>query len=272
MKIACVGDVGIDNYINLGLVKPGGIAFNFAYDLVLSGEKDVSIVSVIGDDSEGEKIMSLLKKNGFRIDHVNKTNGFTPEQKIILKNGERNFVGYRQGVLNGWKLDSSKIDFLKSQDVIFVPLSDGLEKVFAKVKKIESVFKVVDFSSDYEFADFDKRSNIVTKNAKYFDMLFIGGESVDLNMLTKMSKKYPLKIFVLTLGDQGGFVLYKGNKEYFSAIKADEVIDTTGCGDIFQATFLSYYLRTKSITNSLYEASKRASEKVSRIGSTNLII
>jgi hypothetical protein len=30
MRLACVGDVAVDNYTNLGLLKPGGIAFNVA--------------------------------------------------------------------------------------------------------------------------------------------------------------------------------------------------------------------------------------------------
>ena len=132
MKIAVVGDVGVDYYKNLDLVKPGGIAFNFAYGLISSGQKSVSLVSAIGNDRYSKELLVLIKKLKIKIDHMQKLVGNTPKQDIILLNGERKFIGYDPGILKKWKLKDEDLKFLKRQNAIFVPLSDGMENIFGK--------------------------------------------------------------------------------------------------------------------------------------------
>src|SRR4051812_93003 len=102
MRLACAGDVGIDEYTNLGVRKPGGIAFNVGFNAIACGAV-VSILSAIGDDADGDALSAVLGELPFDRTHLNVAAGATARQSIYLDpNGERRFTGYRAGVLAYW--------------------------------------------------------------------------------------------------------------------------------------------------------------------------
>lgn len=271
LKIAVVGDVGVDYYKNLKLLKPGGIAFNFTYNLKKSGVKNVSLISILGSDKYSLKLLKLIKKIGIITHYVQSISGNCPKQNILLKTGERKFIGYDPGVLKKWKLRKKDLEFIKKHDAVFVPLSDGMEHIFNAIKKLKGPVKVVDFSQDYEFADFNKKENVITKNAKYFDVIFIGGKKKHQKMVEVLAKKYPEKVFVLTLGSKGSIGFYK-NITFNEPAKKLKVIDTTGAGDAFQAGFLLSWIKTKNVETSLQKGSSIAAKAVGQLGSASLTI
>ncbi|MDP3917834.1 MAG: PfkB family carbohydrate kinase [Candidatus Woesebacteria bacterium] len=272
MKIAVVGDIGIDYYENLNLLKPGGIAFNFAYNLKKSGVKNVSLVSVLGNDEYTKKLLAVLKKTKINSNNIQKISGNSPKQNIFLKKGERKFTGYAPEVLKNWKLRKKDIEFIKTQDAVFVPLNDGMKHIFDAIKKIDRVIKVVDFSQDSEFADFDKKENVITKNAKYFDIIFVGGKKKHQKLIQSLSEKYSKKVFVLTLGKSGSIGFLNKSTINQSAYKINRIVDTTGCGDAFQAGFLASWIKKKNIKTALQSGTKRASSIIKHVGSTPLIL
>lgn len=274
MKIACVGDVGVDYYENLKLLKPGGIAFNFACNLVKSSKKNkVSIVALLGDDIFTQKLLQIIKELKINFSHIKIMHGNSPKQNIFLKeNGERKFTGYNPGVLTKWKLQKTGVDFICKHDAVFVPLSDGIEHIFNAVKKIKGPIKVVDFSQDYEFADFSKQNNIITKNIKYFDIIFIGGSGKYLKMVEKLAKNNFEKVIVLTLGFKGSISFYQGKIYIQKAMKVRKIVDTTGCGDAFQAGFLASWIEKKDIKTALLKGTKRAASIIKYVGSTPLTL
>lgn len=271
MKIAVVGDIGVDYYENLKLLKTGGVAFNFAYSLKKSGIKNISLIGVLGDDKFSIKLVGALMKVGLDISHLQKLSGATPKQNIFLKNGERKFTGYDAGVLKKWKLRKKDLKFIESQDTVFVTLNDGMEQIFDTVKMLNGPVKAVDFSQDYEFADFNKKENVITKNVKYFDVIFVGGMKKHEKMIQNLANKYPNKIFVLTLGAQGSIAFNQG-KKYIQKAKKIRAVDTTGCGDAFQAGFLASWMGKKNIKTALLKGTKRASSIIKYVGSTPLIL
>lgn len=269
MKIAVVGDFGIDYYENLNLYKPGGIAFNVVYNLKTLGVKSISLVSILGRDKYLEKLLKVAKKAKIDTSHVQLSSGESPLQKIFLEKGERKFTGYVAGVLKKWELNKNDLDFIKKHNLVFVPLTDGMEQIFKEVKVLKGIMKATDFSQDYEFADFDKKDNVITKNVPYFDIIFVGGKLKHKKLVKSLSQKYPNKVFVLTLGSKGSIAFSK-DKEYFELAKKVKVVDTTGCGDAFQAGFLATYLMTNNVQKSLKSATMQASKIIGLIGSTNL--
>jgi len=269
MKFVCIGDIGIDFYKNRDILKSGGIAFNVAVNAQSSGAS-VSLVSAVGIDEYGNKIGTLLKKIDINTTHLKKIEGQTALQNIILENtGERKFMGYNAGVLNNWKLTHQDLDFIKKHDAIFVPLSHGMEHIFESIKNLKTyAIKAVDFSLNYEKADFDKKENCIMRYAKYFDIIFIGATTKQTSMITHLSQQYPNKIFILTLGSKGSVAWYKGKQYEQPAKKVTKIIDTTGCGDAFQGTFIVTFIQTNDIQKSLKRASNKASSILKHIGST----
>lgn len=268
MRIVSIGDTGIDQYVNLGLKKPGGIAFNFAVN-VLNAAEDASLVSVVGNDKEGEELLSLVQKLALNTAHFTKIPGKTPRQKIILeKTGERKFVGYREGVLTNWQLSKENLIFVAKHDAVFVPLSDGMEHIFYTIADLKAdIIKIADFSQDYEFADFDKKENVITKYCKYFDVNFVGATEKQLPLLESLSREYPEKVFVLTLGGKGSVGFLHGEKFVQPANNIKHMVDSTGCGDAFQASFLVNYLKTHNIQLSLQYAAEQAGFVTQYVGS-----
>ncbi len=272
IKIACVGDISTDHYTNLNLKKPGGIAFNFAFS-ALNPQGKVSLLTAVGSDGAGKKLKNLLKKFNLNISHCAWLQGKTAKQKIVLQtNGERKFVGYTPGVLKYWNLSTKDLQFLSGHDAIFVPLSDGMEHVFQVVAQLKThAVKCADFSEDSEFADFDKKDNSLTKYCKYFDINFIGAGEKEKDLVEKLSKQYPEKVFILTLGAKGS-IAFKAGEKYVHPAKKTKIVDTTGCGDAFQAKFLITYLKTHDIEAALEQATSHAASVAGYIGSTKLVM
>ncbi|MDD5102659.1 MAG: PfkB family carbohydrate kinase [Endomicrobiaceae bacterium] len=99
----------------------------------------------------------------------------------------------------------------------------------------------------------------------HVNIFFISGNGQDLDILKKWSMEYNT-IFTATLG-QYGSVSYKNGKKYLcKAIKPKKVIDTTGCGDSYQAGFIMEYLSSKNIKKSMIKGSESAAKTLSFIG------
>ena len=78
-------------------------------------------------------------------------------------------------------------------------------------------------------------------------------------------KNFSKKI-VMTAGPEGAYYFEGDNTVYQSAIKVDNVIDTTGAGDNFAAGFLDFYLSDKSIQEALSQGNNKASEVIQQLG------
>jgi fructoselysine 6-kinase len=273
MRLACVGDVGTDNYTNLGLRKPGGIAFNVAYNASVCGLA-VSVVTAIGTDPEGDTLAQLLPTLGVDVSAVRRLAGRTARQDIRVEpDGERRFAGYDKGVLTDWRLSPDDLAFIAGHDAVFVPLTDGTEDVFAAVARIPGpALKAADFSIDYEFADYDRPDNALARNCHAFRVNFFGGRRDHLPMVEALAGRHPDRLFVLTLGAGGAVALSQGMRFSEPAPSINRVVDTTGCGDAFQAAFLATFLRTHDIPSSLRAGTARAAIVLSHLGATTLTL
>lgn len=273
MKLAIVGDIGIDAYVNKKLQKPGGIGFNVCVHASLGGA-NVSLISALGGNAVAKKLKHLLEALSINMSHVQDLPGETPVQNILLQDsGEREFVGYTAGILKDWKLKASDLAFIATHDAIFVPLSDGMKQEFKKIAKLKTTaIKAVDFSQDSEYADFDKKDNVITKYSTYFDVIFVGGTEKQIPLLQLLSKKYPKKVFVLTLGGKGSIGFVNGEKFIQPAKKVKNIVDTTGAGDAFQAKFLVNYYGKHELTHALLKASEYAATVIQYIGSTRSVL
>ena len=74
-------------------------------------------------------------------------------------------------------------------------------------------------------------------------------------------EKHLKNLFVITRGTKGSIIFYQGNTIIQEALSVNNVVDTTGAGDVFAAAFL-YGLASK---NSLKECSLMANWCASKI-------
>ncbi|MBI2641118.1 bifunctional hydroxymethylpyrimidine kinase/phosphomethylpyrimidine kinase, partial [Candidatus Roizmanbacteria bacterium] len=74
------------------------------------------------------------------------------------------------------------------------------------------------------------------------------------------------KIVVVTLGEKGSF-LYSGDTIYHErAVKVDKIIDTTGAGDAYTSAFISKYVKTRNLKDSMQEGALYAAKILSKVG------
>jgi len=73
------------------------------------------------------------------------------------------------------------------------------------------------------------------------------------------------KVLLVTLGEEGALMIYKEGKtcklKKCKGIKVRGFKDATGCGDVFSAGFLAYYVHNRNLIQSLVFANRVAAEK-----------
>lgn len=108
---------------------------------------------------------------------------------------------------------------------------------------------------------FDGESQYKTKDdleiLKYANYIFMNKAAYQRinNLINTEASEYLLnegvEILNVTDGSKGIDSYTKENKYHIDSIKLDKVIDTTGAGDTFAATFISEYLKNNDINSSL---------------------
>lgn len=269
MKITCVGDCGVDYYIDHKLLRPGGITLNFAvHARNIFPKKDIiQIVTALGKNKEAKIVKTVFKKYHL-IPYVTQMQGNTPIQYINHdKRGEKKFIKYDEGVLADFRINEQNSQIINKSDVVMTVIYSQIVNFFSSVvpnrpKKIMAV----DFM---DLADFDKRVDIVKKYIHQFDIGFFGLRSHEkklLKDLQNLAKKYH-KLFVITLGPNGS-TAYNSSKIYFaSAVPVKKIVDTTGAGDAFAAAFLKKYLYSGDVQKGLEYGNKFAAKIVQMLGS-----
>jgi fructoselysine 6-kinase len=265
MKIVSVGESTIDRYVDLNRDFVGGISLNFAVHCKRLGTESVSLMSCIGND-QSERILNTLRREQIETKHVRIRNGQTATQEIRLAlGGERFFPrgGYNGGVLHGYLLDETEVHFLRNFDVVSCALFRQLEPLFWKVTESPSFgWKVADFS---DLADYNYSIQTIEVFAKRVKIAFVSGNNELVEQLRPLSRKAPCLI-VVTLGSEGSVALEHGDPIFQPAIKVEKALDSTGCGDAFQAAFTISYWRDRDIRRALESAAKYSASVLQHYG------
>jgi len=260
IKITAIGDCGIDYYVNQKKSLVGGIAFNFISNCQELGGK-CSLISCIGSN-EKEQIIKVIDSKKINNTLLKIKLGNSALQKIsILNDGSRKFVGYKKGVLKEFQLTEKDKSFLVMQDIIFCPLSDGIEHIFEEIAQLDiKGIKVADFSIDHKKFSLNKLENYVGK----FEISFLGGTKEMVDEILPLFKGSE-NIIVITMVKDGSVALKNGEK-IFQEIIPIKVVDTTGCGDAFQAAFVMEYVKTKNIASALLSGAQHAAKIAQHLG------
>ena len=270
--VACIGDVSIDMYVTHARRYVGGISFNIAWNLRECGA-EAKVFSAIGNDDDGAAVMRTFASRDISALGVLVREGLTAQQRIIVTpSGERIFDGYRIGVLQSLCLGDFSTIRLNKFDALHIPLSDGLEALFdACAREVHGVLKIADLSVDGPNVGGLRGS--VERYAEYFDLLFVGGGIHDASYIQELARSRPQHAFVLTLGREGA-ICFQGHSAYRQeALAVNSVVDTTGCGDGFQAAFIARWLADRDdIPSALHAGAAQGARVASYLGATPCVI
>jgi sugar/nucleoside kinase (ribokinase family) len=184
----------------------------------------------------------------------------TASNKIFInEKGDRYFKedSWNGGAFDKFRLSDKDWNSIADSRIVAMPAGDPNLKELLK-RRHQNQLIVIDFL-DYLGIDFIK------EHIDNIDVVFLSGKEEMLDELQALSFQKG-KLIVPTLGAKGSVALL-GNKRYYQeAIKVDKIIDTTGCGDAFQAAFSIEYIKTKDIEKSLKAGSVAASKVLNFIG------
>ena len=267
MNIVCVGDCGIDHYVPSGERRVGGITANFALQarLCFAREDRIQIIAPLGDDAAGEMVRDRLNGNDIEC-RFTVMPGNTPVQSIkIDSSGERQFIGYDEGVLKQFRIDSEDAAYVQCADLVVAPVFEQIREMFSSLMGVKRRGMIaVDFADFAQHTDF----GLLEKFVSQIDIGFFGlrlDQAEIIESLRGLSDSQQT-LFVVTLGEDGSKAFHRGNAFDCAAHHIQNVVDTTGAGDAFAAGFLSNYCRSSDINAALSIGAEVAATVVQKHG------
>ncbi len=262
-----IGDIGIDIYPKIEKRFPGGMALNSAFHAQKAG-LEASVVSAIGDDEDGAFIRNFLRENHISDEALEVIPGKTNNVEITLDENARPQYGtWNLGVLKNYRLTQRQKLFLQKQDIgiaVYLPELRGMFDDFAALK-MPKMIKVGDFT---DLSEFQGDQSVLNEYIDLFDIFVLSiDEKIDerVESFTAFLQKNT-KMGIMLLGPRGSICIDRTGKIYSQSADVTRVIDTTGAGDAYLATFIGEYIYNKNIKRAMKKATNTATKAIRHLG------
>lgn len=285
IKILLIGDFMLDHYIigtsnrmspeapvpvvipNKEYSIPGG-AGNVAMNLRAMGA-NVTCVGVVGEDSWGEKLLTILKNEGINIENIDiiKNHPTTLKQRIY-SDGKQVARLDKEQILN-WNPKLSQLN-IDSYDACIV--SDYNKGVIQNMN-INTKILIVDPKKD-NFS-FYKNAHIITPNLNELQRatnIKIKDDQSILDACKELIEKNNFDYIVAKKGSRGMIIVGKNN--FIKNIEARHIKnpDVTGAGDTVISALSLAYSQTRDIEVSAIFANDAAAASVKKPGTATVTI
>lgn len=260
MKILAFSSICYDYFPETGIAVPGGNSLNFAVQVKRFPEAEVSLAGFIGTDKVADEVLQLCQEKEIDTRFLVQLKGETASNKLYLTpEGERYSKPgeWQNGVKDDGVFTEDAWEFILSHDVVATICIDEYLDEFIRRKTMKN-FLSVDFM---HFDDID----LINRYLPFVDIAFFSPEKKMLDLLKQLAAKTNIPI-VAMLGAEGSRFFQNGKEFIQPAFKVDKVIDTTGCGDAYQAAFCYAIIQSASIQDAMYLATKTATEVLKGYG------
>jgi fructoselysine 6-kinase len=265
VRVAAVGEICEDLYLPEREGFLGGISVNFARAATVAGA-EAAVFGPVGSDERGARLHDWLSKAPIATRRVRRLAGSSACQQIrVAPDGERVFCGFEAGVLFDYQLDTAELRTLDSYDRVAVPCSPESRRVFRQCVEAGLGPKLVaDLSQDSPEGEEDDPVAWLSPHLDRLAVAFVGGRADHVEALRGLSASSDIPI-VLTAGAAGAYALVRGRVLHQPSL-ATEVVDTTGCGDAFQAGFVVHRAMGRSLADALEAGARLAAQVASHRG------
>lgn len=255
MSIMVLGDCVIDYYKNLDKSFVGGSGLNTAVNL-MNNKMDVDIMGVIGNDSNGKRILEYLKKKNFNTENIIKESGETAIAYIDKKGDDYKIVKVDENIKTKYKLTTQDINLIKGYDIVHTNIYSHTLHLLPFLKENNK-----QISFDYSFKSTRKD---IYQYEKYIDILFVNMASVrekDLNFF----KNVNIKHIIITSGPAGFITINNGEIKFQESIGLP-IKDSTGAGDRLINEFLIGLYNNDNVEDIITKAAEKAYQTCTQIG------
>jgi fructoselysine 6-kinase len=259
MKIASIGDNCVDNYASLGRQSFGGNCVNVAVRVAKLG-MEAAYVGALGDDETGKNFLAALKAQHLDTSHVKVLPGKTAVTQVELKNNDRVFGDYDAGVTKVYKPDAETIAWLSHFDVVHSALWGEVTDELPKIRKAGAPIA-------FDFCD-KLDHELVAKVVPNGEIAYYSYDESDDAFIKDYMKKIHSKgprLVVTTRGKRGSMA-YDGKEFYYQDIIDCKVVDTMGAGDSYIGAYLTNWVKGKSVSECMLEATKVSTEVIQHEG------
>jgi fructoselysine 6-kinase len=165
-------------------------------------------------------------------------------------------------------LSEADLAFIRQHDILAAPLYREVEPIFEAAvyqanfrgKRVADLLGWNDYGQDYAR---------LAPLCRHLDLIFISGDQATIAALLPLSRRYD-GVIVVTQGAAGSTALVHGQTFHQPAYPIDQPIDTTGCGDAYQAAFTLTYFSTGDLRRALDLGAAQAAKVIRRYGATVL--
>jgi sugar/nucleoside kinase (ribokinase family) len=262
MRIVAFSTFVVDYYPRYKVKRVGGNSANFAVECARHGN-DVSVVGAVGTEETGDFIVEHLNKHGVDTSHLHRVNGHSATNSLLHdENGDRYSPAgaWKGGVYEEFILSAEDWDFVNSFDLLATTsLGPNFPDIF---KQLDAHVKlVIDFmhTADWE---------LWQKHHPRIDLAFFSGGSELLDPARHLAEKYG-KPIIVTMGAQGSRAFFGKRDYHHPAPVVEKIVDTTGCGDVFQAAFSLSWFKDHDLEKALEAGTQAAAGILGVLGGSD---
>jgi len=254
IRVIGVGDNTVDRYLHLGRMFPGGNAVNVAVQARRLG-CEAAYLGWLARDPLGMLIYNALLEENVDLSHCRLVEGENAYCDVTLKDGDRVFGEYSEGVCGMIQLDQRDLEFISKFDLTHTSVYSHIDNQLVKLSESSKMLSY-DFSQEWD-------KHLLQKILPHVDIALVSNppESVMSNEeIINLTKSSGPAMVLITNGDQGA-MLSDGKSVYHQpVIRIENMVDTLGAGDAFAARFMVDYLRGIPIPEVLENAAQSAAD------------
>lgn len=258
-------------YVKKTVKQAGGVTANFCVGVARQGLK-VAFVGAIGDDPDGKYLRSRLVAENVADELLFVLPGKKTPVNIVMvtASGEKSILQSEHMRLTLPRADSVTRDVIKRGKHLHLT-AINFDTAFKSVKLAKTVGLTV--SLDLESQVVNDYPEKIEDLLSYVDFLIPnkGGACTltrtdNLKEASKKLLSYGPNVVVMTLGEKGVLLTTEERQDHIPAFKVENVVDTTGAGDAFNAGFISGLIKGNSLEESIRRGQATAAIKIQGIG------
>lgn len=258
MKVIAIGDNCIDMYTDTQVMSPGGNAANVAVYFARCGAA-AAYMGAVGTDQYGDFLLRALSGKGVDISYVKKLPGSTAKSFVRIKNGERIFGDYEEGVMEQFTLTAEDFQIIRSFDLIHTAF-------WGRTLPYLPILKKTGVPISFDCAD-KLQDPMIAQIVPYTDYILFSytrDDSYIRDYLRGICAQGP-RLAIATLGSSGS-IAFDGKQYYSCGIEDVAVSDTMGAGDSYIAGFLYALFHNYDIQESMKAGARCAAVTLSYRG------